>query len=128
MEFGNTAISDGVSEPHHSPDSADDTSEESVSVTFDSHLVGTAKSQQNMFLCQQPKRKRTMSDLENQVVGAPEEQQEEDDHEHFLKSLLPTMRTLGPLAAMEYRHEVQGLLIKYIRKAQSTKFAKSGRW
>ncbi|BFZ05941.1 hypothetical protein BsWGS_08981 [Bradybaena similaris] len=122
MEFGNTTISDVVSETHQCSQLSDDTSEESISVTFDSQLVETVKSQQNMPLCQQPKRKRTKKDLDDQFFSAPRGQLEDDDHEHFLKSLLPAMRTLNPLAAMEYRQEVQGLLIKYIKKAECTGF------
>ncbi|CAG5125799.1 unnamed protein product [Candidula unifasciata] len=118
MEFSNTTLTaDGVLETHQSLDSGDDVSEESVSVTFDNQILESARRQQNMFLCQS-KRKRTVNDLDHQFFSAPNGQHhEEDDHEHFLKSLLPMMRTLDSLAAMEFRHEVQGLLIKYIKKA-----------
>ncbi|BFZ05939.1 hypothetical protein BsWGS_08978 [Bradybaena similaris] len=125
MEYHNTTISDGVSETHQYPDLSDDTSKESISLPFDSHFMETVISQENMPICQQPERKRTKKDLDNQFFSGLRGQHEDDDHEHFFKSLLPGMRTLNPLAAMEYRQEVQGLLIEYIKKDECTGFAEA---
>lgn len=38
-----------------------------------------------------------------------------DDHEHFFKSLLPTIRKLDPVSSMEFRVEVQKLLLQYLK-------------
>ncbi|XP_005111112.1 uncharacterized protein LOC101862911 [Aplysia californica] len=44
-----------------------------------------------------------------------------DENEHFFRSLLPTLRKLDDLEVMEFRHDVQGLLLKYFKAARCRK-------
>ena len=68
------------------------------------------------------KRKRRHPEVEDVSCGAQflqgRRSNEENENELFLKSILPMMNTLEPLDAMELRHEVQGLLISYVKRAR----------
>ncbi|XP_012944147.1 uncharacterized protein LOC106013315 [Aplysia californica] len=68
------------------------------------------------------KRKAPSADFEGECISVDTSQKplvdEQDENEHFLKSILPMMKTLEQLEAMEFRHEVQGLLIQYIKRAR----------
>ncbi|GFO36515.1 transcription factor adf-1 [Plakobranchus ocellatus] len=41
-----------------------------------------------------------------------------DTNKHFFTSLIPLVQTLSPLTAMEFRHEVHGVLLRYLKEAQ----------
>lgn len=67
----------------------------------------------------EPGKKRKGTDLDVEVLKALKEpEREPDENELFFKSLLPMLRKLDPMDAMMYRHEVQGLLIRYVQKSQ----------
>ncbi|KAL8563868.1 hypothetical protein ACOMHN_034247 [Nucella lapillus] len=67
---------------------------------------------------QQRKRKsgcNTTPYLNMEVLKALKEPETVDENELFLKSLLPSMNKLNDIQAMEFRIEVQSLLLKYLK-------------
>ena len=68
---------------------------------------------------QQRKRKSdgsTAAEFNNEILKALKEPEALDEHELFFKSLLPSMRKLSDIQAMEFRIEVQSLLLKYLKQ------------
>ena len=69
---------------------------------------------------QQRKRKKdctTTSDFNMEVLKALKEPEVLDENEMFLKSLLPFMKKLNDIQAMEFRIAVQSLLLKHLKAA-----------
>ena len=51
-----------------------------------------------------------------EVLKALKEPETVDENKLFLKSLLPSMKKLNDIQAMEFRIEVQSLLLKYLKE------------
>ena len=46
-------------------------------------------------------------------------------NQHFFASLVPMIQTLDPITAMEFRHEVHGVLLRYLKEERDKQKAKS---
>ena len=44
-------------------------------------------------------------------------------NQHFFASLIPMIETLDPLTAMEFRHDVHGILLRYLKQEREKKVA-----
>ena len=68
------------------------------------------------------RKKNDTSGIDKQVIDAFREAQKDepmDENEHFFKSLMPIMKTLDVMQALELRAEIQKLLISFVKSRET---------